>query len=65
MSTFIVNTSNNTQAEALKAFMLALKIEFKEKPYDPEFVAKVKKAQKQVENGQTVKIDNIDEFLGL
>lgn len=64
----IAHPDNNEQIEAIKAFMKALKIKFevaKESAYDKEFVKKIKKAIKQVENGETVAIDNIDEFLGL
>ena len=54
METLIFKPDSQEQVKALKAFAKALKISFKteEKPYDPEFVAKIKESRKQFENGQ-------------
>ena len=52
-------TTDTSQIDAIKAFMKALKIKFevsKEKPYNPEFVAKIEESRKQAINGNTVKI---------
>lgn len=54
-------TSDNSQIDAIKAFMKALKIKFEvaketESPYNPEFVAKIQKSRKQAGEGKTVKI---------
>ena len=54
-------TADNSQIDAIKAFMKALKIKFEvakeaESPYNPEFVAKIQKSRKQATEGKTVKI---------
>jgi len=54
--------SNETEIDAIKAFMKALKIKFEvakktDSPYNPEFVAKIQKSRKQAIEGKTVKID--------
>jgi hypothetical protein len=56
----IVHPSNEQEMSVIKAFFEALKIKFevvKDSPYDPEFVAKIKKSRKQAAEGKTVKID--------
>lgn len=64
---FQPNTSE--EANALKAFAKALKLKFEvsEKPYNPEFVAKIKQSRKQAKEGKVtrVKKENLKEFLGL
>ncbi|MDD5150895.1 MAG: hypothetical protein PHC28_10540 [Flavobacterium sp.] len=59
-----------SQIEAVKAFMKALKIKFeisKEKPYNPEFVAKIKKSEQEFKDGKftRVKKEDLQSFLGL
>lgn len=57
---FIAHPKTTEQVDALKAFMKALKINFeisKEKPYNPEFVAKIQESRKQAKKGKTVKMD--------
>lgn len=47
--------SDISQIEAIKAVMKALKIEFvvaKEKPYNPEFVAKIQKSRQDYKEGK-------------
>lgn len=61
---------DDSQVEAVKAFMKALKIKFeisKEKPYNPEFVAKVKKSEQEFKYGKftRVKKEDLQSFLGL
>jgi hypothetical protein len=61
---------DDSQIEAVKAFMKALKIKFeisKEKPYNPEFVAKIKKSEQEFKDGKftRVKKDDLQSFLGL
>lgn len=68
--TFIIHTETAEQENALKAFIKALKMKFeitREKPYDPDFVAKINESRKQVREGKTtrVKKENLKEFLGL
>jgi hypothetical protein len=50
-------TADSSQIDAIKAFMKALKIKFElskeeEKPYNPEFVAMIKKGQKDLAEGK-------------
>ncbi|QEC75827.1 DUF2683 family protein [Mucilaginibacter ginsenosidivorax] len=62
METLIVHPQNKEQLDALKAFMKALKISFEaEKPYDPEFVAKIQESRRQVKRGET-RVVNIDDL---
>lgn len=59
-NTFIIHPETTEQENALKAFIKALKIKFevsKEKPYDPDFVAKIKESRQQAKEGKTVKMD--------
>ncbi|MGM0478789.1 MAG: DUF2683 family protein [Bacteroidota bacterium] len=67
---YIIHPNNKEQANALKAFLKALKMKFeitKEKPYDPDFVEKIKRSKKEYEKGKytTVDKDNLESFLGL
>ena len=69
-NTFIIHPETTEQENALKAFVKALKIKFevtKEKPYDPEFVAKINESRQQVKKGKAtrVKKENLKEFLDL
>ena len=50
METLIAHPKNKEQLAALKAFVKALKIDFetKKSPYNPEFVAKIKRGQEQI-----------------
>ena len=56
METLIFQPDNQEQLKALKAFAKALKISFKtaDKPYDPEFVAKIKKGQQDLKDGKGI-----------
>jgi hypothetical protein len=66
---FIAHPKTVEESKAIKAFLKALKIEFEvsksEKPYNPEFVAKVLESQQQVKEGKvtSVKKENLKEFL--
>ncbi len=67
---FIVHPANEEQANALTAFIKALKIKFEvmtEKSYNPEFVAKIQESRAQYQEGNYTRIDKEDlqEFLGL
>ena len=67
--TFIIHSSNSEQSNALKAFAKALKLKFEiaEKPYNPEFVAKIQKSKLEIKDGKVtrVKKENLQNFLGL
>lgn len=69
-NTFIIHPETTEQENALKAFVKALKIKFeisREKPYDPDFVAKINESRQQVQEGKTtrVKKEDLKTFLGL
>ncbi|MDB5155993.1 MAG: hypothetical protein JWR50_700 [Mucilaginibacter sp.] len=57
MTTLIMHPQNKEQLNALKAVAKALKISVETSPYDPEFVAMVKKAEK---NGNYTEVDPND-----
>ena len=58
METVIASPSHKEQLKALKAFMKALKVEFKveKSPYDPEFVAKIEQSKKEIAEGKGIRI---------
>lgn len=64
---FEPNTEEETNA--LKAFAKALKLRFevKERPYNPEFVAKILESEKQIAEGRSkrVKKEDLKHYLGL
>ena len=53
-----MHPKNQEQLSALKAIAKALKVDFEtaDSPYDPEFVAKVRKGEEDIKNGKSVKI---------
>jgi hypothetical protein len=64
METFIVHTENKTQANAIKAVLKALNVTFEktnEKPYNPQFVKKIKKSDEEYKAGRfkTVKTEDL------
>jgi len=67
-------TDDSSQIEAIKTVIKAFKIKYSiskakevESPYNPEFVAKIRKSRQQVEQGDVtrVKKEDIQKFLGL
>jgi oligoendopeptidase F len=58
METLIAHPANKEQLNALKAFMKALKVDFKveKSPYNPEFVAKIEKSKQEIKEGKGVRI---------
>lgn len=70
MTTITVHPENASQIEAVKAIMKALKIKFeisKEKPYNPDFLEKIKRSEEDFKNGKftRVKKEDLQNFLGL
>ncbi|RYU90254.1 hypothetical protein EWM62_12040 [Mucilaginibacter terrigena] len=57
MTTLIMHPQNKEQLTALKAVAKALKVSVETSPYDPEFVAIVKKASK---SGNYTEVDPKD-----
>lgn len=58
METLTLHPKNKEQLAAIKAFIKALKIDFttEKSPYNPEFVAKIKRGEAQMKEGKGVKI---------
>lgn len=63
-------TNDNSQISAIKAVMKALKIKFEiskvqDKPYNPEFVEKIKRSEEQYKKGQftRVKPEDLSQFI--
>jgi hypothetical protein len=57
------HAENDSQIQAVKAVMKALKIKFtisKETPYDPEFVAKIEESRKQSKEGKVSRVNQED-----
>lgn len=68
MTTITVHPEDASQIEAIKAFMKALKIKFeisKEKPYNAEFVAKIKSSEEDFKNGKftSVKAEDLGKYI--
>lgn len=60
----IAHPSNANELSVIKAFLEALKIKFEvaeESPYNPDFVVKIKKGQKDIAEGKGIKM-TIAEF---
>lgn len=61
-----VHTADASQIEAIKAFMKALKIKFEmtkdRKPYDPEFINKIKQGDADLAagKGRKVSLEELD-----
>jgi hypothetical protein len=62
METLIVQPKTKEQLTALKAFIKAMKIDFRteKSPYDPEFVDKILQGREDIKNGKGVKVDTND-----
>lgn len=68
MTTITVHPEDASQIEAVKAIMKALKIKFevsKEKPYNPDFVAKIKRSEEDFKNGKftSVKVEDLGKYI--
>lgn len=59
--TFIANPIDAAQEKAIEAVFKALKVPYKktkdESPYDPEFVAKIKRGEEAAKRGEGMKIN--------
>lgn len=67
MTTITIHPETPEQETALKALAKALKLKFevsKEQPYDPDFVAKIKRAQEEIKEGKgkNMPIDELNEL---
>lgn len=68
MEAITAHPKDKRQLTTIEAFLNALKIPFEktkeESPYNPEFVAKIKKSQRQAKEGKTVTytLEQLDEL---
>jgi hypothetical protein len=62
METLIVQPKTKEQLTALKAFIKALKIDFKSEksPYNPDFVEKFLQGREDIKNGKGISIASKD-----
>ena len=60
MEAITIHPKDKEQLNIVEAFLKALKVPFKkvkeESPYNPEFIAKIKRSEKAVKEGKTYKI---------
>ena len=66
MKTLIIHTEDD-KAQLIKDFLKSIKVTFEtkiveESPYDPEFVAKIRKSEEDYKNGKVHRI-NLDDVL--
>jgi len=63
METLIVHPENKAQLNAIKQVLKAMKISFekKEKPYNPEFVAKIQESDQNYKDGKfkIIKVEDL------
>jgi len=60
MATITVHPQNKEQSSALEIILKAMNIPFEkaeESPYNPEFVAKIKRGEKAAKEGKGMKVD--------
>jgi hypothetical protein len=59
METVIMHPENKEQLSALKAIAKVLKVKFEtnSSPYNPEYVAMIKKSKKEAEEGNFITLD--------
>ncbi|MDR3697942.1 DUF2683 family protein [Mucilaginibacter sp.] len=62
METLIIQPKTKEQLTALKAFIKAMKIDFRSEksPYDPEFVEKILQGREDIKNSKGVRIATED-----
>ena len=61
METVIVYPQTKEESKAVKAFLKAMSMKFErkevQKPYNPEFVAKIERAEKNYKKGNYITLD--------
>lgn len=63
MTTLTIETENEEVLKAVKALLKGFGVSYKEhtdSPYDPEFVAKILKSERQIREGKTIKMTKAD-----
>lgn len=61
MTTLTIETEDEEILKAVKALLKGFDVSFQEKtesPYDPEFVAKIRRSEKQIEQGKTTEFES-------
>ncbi len=62
MESIIIRPKNKKQTTAIKNFLKAFDIPFEQSPYDPEFVAKIKKSEQQIREGKSTTVKTKEEL---
>ena len=59
METVIMHPKSKEQLSALKAIAKALKVDFEtsHSPYNPEFVEKIRRVEKEIREGKVTRLD--------
>jgi hypothetical protein len=70
MAPVTIRPKDQKQWNALKIIFEAMNVPFEkeeESPYNPEFVAKIKRSEEQIKEGKVTRItkENLQSFLGL
>lgn len=61
MTTLTIETEDEEILKAVKALLKGFDVSFQEKtesPYDPEFVAKIRRSEKQIGQGKTTEFES-------
>lgn len=61
MTTLTIETEDEEILKAVKALLKGFDVSFQEKTeslYDPEFVAKIRRSEKQIEQGKTTEFES-------
>lgn len=56
MKTLILRSKNKKHLAILKAMATALNVDVEESPYNPDFVARIRKSEQQIEDGKVTRI---------
>jgi len=64
MGTLILRSKNKKHLAILKAMAKALNVDVEESPYNPAFVARIRKSEQQIKDGKVTRItqDGIKEL---
>lgn len=56
MKTLILRSKNKKHLAILKAMAIALNVDVEESPYNPAFIARIRKSEQQIEDGKVTRI---------
>lgn len=57
------NVEQQTRIESFKLNAMAKKSNNRKSPYDPEFVAKIKRSEQEIAEGKYVRVTDVKEFI--